>query len=389
MKKTLLTLIATVISIANFAQNTDGIYAKMETTKGTILLNLEYKKTPITVANFISLAEGTNPYVSENLKNKKYYDGLKFHRVIPDFMIQGGDPLGTGTGGPGYKFMDEIDSSLKHSKGGILSMANAGKGTNGSQFFITHKDTPWLDGKHTVFGSVVEGMNVVNKIAQGDVINKLEIIRVGTDAKSFDATKVFSDYYGKFAEEQKKQAKIEAEKRRVQDSINADSKTKQAKIEAEKKAAYLKKYGKVINAKVKALKKLNKKKIKTDSGLEYVITKKSKGDFPKQGDKVLINYAGYFEDGTLFDSSIKEVAKAYGKFDEEREKQIGYKPMEVVAENYNFIPGFTEGLKKLKVGEKATLFIPYNLGYGENGSGPIPAKANLIFEIEIVNPNAK
>ena len=189
----------------------DGLYAKFNTSKGAITVALEYQKTPGTVGNFVALAEG-NMENSAKPQGNPYYNGLKFHRVIPDFMIQGGCPQGTGTGNPGYQFDDEIHADLKHDGPGVLSMANAGPGTNGSQFFITHIETPWLDGKHTVFGKVSEGQEVVDAIAQGDVIESLDIVRVGAEAESFNAIEAFRVFEGarekRIAEEK---AKAEAE----------------------------------------------------------------------------------------------------------------------------------------------------------------------------------
>ena len=168
--------------------------AKIVTSKGDILIQLEFEKTPMTVANFIGLAEGTIENTAKAI-GEPYFDGLKFHRVIKDFMVQGGDPTGTGRGGPGYKFSDEFHPDLKHDKPGILSMANSGPGSNGSQFFITHKETPWLDNKHSVFGHVIEGQDIINAIEQDDIMQNVIIIREGNAAENFDAAKIFRSEY--------------------------------------------------------------------------------------------------------------------------------------------------------------------------------------------------
>lgn len=357
----------------------EGIFATISTNKGDIVLELEYKKTPVTVANFIALAEGKNTFVTnEKLKGKPFFDGLKFHRVIKDFMIQGGDPSGNGSGGPGYAFKDEI-TDLKHNKAGILSMANSGPTTNGSQFFITHKETPWLDGKHTVFGHVTEGMNVVNSIAANDVITKITIVRKGVLAKKFDAPKVFSDYFNNKSEDQKKQ-----------DIINAENKAKQAAIEAEAKKAYTEKYGPVVAAKKAYLAATKATATTTPSGLAYKITQKGTGVKPANGTTFYFYYAGYFEDGTLFDSSYEDVCKNYGKYDANRAAQNGYQafPFEAGKKD-GMIPGFIEGLENMSFGDKAVVFIPSNLAYGERGAGSvIPPNTTLIFELEMLEKQA-
>jgi cyclophilin family peptidyl-prolyl cis-trans isomerase len=342
---------------------TEGIFATIATTKGDITLLLEYKKTPITVANFIALSEGQNTFVTdEKLKGKPFFDGLKFHRVIKDFMIQGGDPSGNGSGGPGYAFKDEF-TDLKHDRGGILSMANSGPTTNGSQFFITHKETPWLDGKHTVFGHVTKGMDVVNSIVQDDVIKKITIVRKGVSAKQFDAPKVFSDYYANKAEDAKKQALIEAEN----------------------KKANLAKYAPVIAAKTAYLATIKAGATTTPSGLMYKIIQNGSGVKPANGTTFYFHYAGYFEDGNLFDSSYEDVNKAYGKFDARRAAQNGYRPFPFEAgKKDGMIPGFIEGLSLMSLGDKAVLFIPSNLAYGERGAGGIiPPNTTLVFELEM------
>ena len=353
----------------------EGLFAEFETAKGKIVIRLEYQKAPITVANFVSLTEGTNPFITDaKLKGKPYYDGLKFHRVIKDFMIQGGDPAGNGSGGCGYSFKDEIVPEFVFDKAGILAMANSGPATNSSQFFITHKDTPWLNGKHTIFGYVVTGQDVVNAIAQDDLMNKVTIVRKGAQAKAFDAVKVFSDYYGNKAEDDKKQAAIQAEE-----------KAKQAAAAAEAKKAYNTQYAPVMAEKVKYLAGVKATATKSATGLEYKIVKQGTGKKPVDGTTIYIHYAGYLEDGSLFDSSYEEVNKSYGKFDQNRASQNGYAPFPFQAgKKDGLIPGLLEGISNLSFGDKAVIFIPSALGYGERGAGNvIPPNSNIIFEVEL------
>nr|WP_026812737.1 peptidylprolyl isomerase [Arenibacter certesii] len=364
MKKAYLLLLILTIAVSScksskHAELGDGIFADINTNKGEIILKLEYEKTPLTVANFISLAEGKNPFVSDSLKGKKYYDGIIFHRVIKDFMIQGGDPSGTGSGNPGYKFKDEFNDSLKHDKAGILSMANAGPTTNGSQFFITHKETPFLDGRHTVFGNVVTGMEVVDSIANVEtgerdrpvtdvVMNSVEIIRNGKDARKFDAIKIMSDY---FAEEEEK---IKAKEKMISDMVAEFS-------QQEPQAKEL------------------------PSGLKIYTLKEGEGVKPKIGQKVNVYYAGYLSDGSLFDSNVEEIATQYDAFNPARKQGGGYQaiPMDYSPEA-PLIAGFREGLMEMKVGDKVRLFIPSHLGYGEAGAGNvIPPNSNLVFDLEI------
>ena len=307
--------------------NKEGMYAKIKTNKGDIMLELEFEKTPLTVANFVGLAEGK---IKNNKKEvgEPYYDGLKFHRVIADFMIQGGCPDGNGMGGPGYQFPDEIHPDLKHSGPGILSMANAGPGTNGSQFFITHKETPWLDGKHTVFGKVTEGQDVVDAIAQDDKIIEIDIIRKGENAKKFDSKAIFD----KELEKLEKQAAEKAKK--AKEAIDA-----------------LKKGAKV-----------------TSSGLAYKIIKKGTGAKAEAGKTVSVHYTGKLSDGTKFDSSYDR-----------------NQPIEFELGRGRVIKGWDEGISLLNVGSKATFIIPPDLAYGARGAGGvIPPNATLIFDVELV-----
>ncbi|CAH0335175.1 hypothetical protein FVB9288_00807 [Flavobacterium sp. CECT 9288] len=306
----------------------NGIYAKFNTTKGAILVKLTHDLTPGTVGNFVALAEG-------NLENKvkpqgvKFYDGLKFHRVIPDFMIQGGCPQGTGTGDPGYKFDDEFHPSLKHNRPGVLAMANSGPGTNGSQFYITHVPTDWLDNKHTVFGHVVEGQDIVDAVAQGDVLESLEIIREGEEAKNWNAIEAFITFKGA---RNKRDAALKAE----------------AEAAMEKLAAGFE---------------------KTESGLRYQFIQRGEGKKAESGKTVSVHYEGSLENGKVFDSSYPRK-----------------KPIEFRLGQGQVIEGWDEGIALLKVGDKARFVIPSDLGYGPRGAGGvIPPNATLIFDVELMD----
>ena len=305
----------------------EGLYAQIKTNKGEIILILHHDKSPGTVANFINLSEGKIKN-SHKPMNVPYYDGLKFHRVIPDFMIQTGCPNGTGTGDPGYKFDDEFHPELRHNKPGILSMANSGVSTNGSQFFITHVATNWLDDKHTVFGEVVEGLDIVNEIQQDDVIDSIIILRVGDEAEKWNSTEEFNNF------KDKKEILIKQRQLKEQQIIQNLSKDFEV----------------------------------TPSGLRYKILNKGNGDSPTKGDKVKVHYKGMLIDETVFDSSYKR-----------------NQPIEFNVGIGQVIPGWDEGIMLLKKGEKAKFIIPSNLGYGEAGAGGvIPSNATLVFEVELL-----
>ena len=294
----------------------DSMRAEIKTSKGMIIIDLEYEKTPMTVANFVQLSE------------KGFYDGLKFHRVIENFMIQGGDPDGTGRGGPGYKFPDEFHPDLNHSSAGILSMANSGPATNGSQFFITHKETPWLDNKHTVFGKVTSGQNIVDLIEQNDIMESVKIVRTGEKSKAFNAEQVFNE------------KKDEYDKKEINKKKELEQKMKDLTSDAEA----------------------------TESGLKYIITKEGKGPKPKIGQTVSVHYAGYLTNGQKFDSSYDR-----------------NQPIEFPIGTGRVIKGWDEGIMLLNVGAKAKLIIPPDLGYGTRGAGGvIPPNATLIFDVELL-----
>lgn len=399
MKKITL-LIAIIIALGFTACKTseypglaDGIYADIQTTKGPILVELNYKETPVASANFIGLAKGTHPQLADSLKGKPFYDGIIFHRVMQNFMIQTGDPKGNGTGDAGYKFDDEIIPTLNHNKAGTLAMANSGKNTNGSQFYITHVPYPSLNGGYTVFGKVVidpdkekelraqisdstelqkaieiAKMKTVDSIAKMPVsktpnamnrpieeikMNSVKIIRVGSEAKAFNEVKVFSESF--------------AEKAKAIEKRKAITASTVAKF-AEQKA----------------------KAIELPSGLKYYISEKGSGDKLSVTSTVEGYYAVYFTNGNLLETNNLATAEALDLVNPQKKAAGGYVPMTTsIAPDTQLIAGFKEGFQQMSVGDKATIFVPSHLAYGERGRRGIAPNIDLVFELEVVSEVSK
>ncbi|EDP94394.1 peptidylprolyl isomerase [Kordia algicida OT-1] len=387
----IITLGFTSCKSANNQDLEDGLYAEIKTTKGTMLAKLFYKQVPVTVANFVGLAEGTHPKLADSLQGKPYYNDIIFHRVMDKFMIQTGDQTGTGRGNPGFRFMSELDPNLKHDKPGMLSMANSGGlNTNGSQFFITEVPYPSLDAFdasgnlkpcdqprvscHAVFGELVKGLEVqdsisnvavskdratLNKPLEDIKITEINIIRKGSDAKAFDAAKVFNE----------KEAGLPAR----------HEKLKEEQLEKQKERA---------KKAAESFKEANKdlgEFYESPTGIVMVTTEKGSGVQPNSADKVMVNCAGYLDNGKLFYTTYKELAQKEGIYNEVADERGFYAPFpSVYNQSATLVPGFKEALLRMKVGEKAKVFIPSHLGYGSRPNGPIPANSNLIFDIEIV-----
>jgi len=378
MKKIILILSALTSSLMGcnekYNELEEGLYAEFDTNMGAMVVKLSYEKTPITVANFVALAEGNHPDVDSIFKNRPFYDGLIFHRVINNFMIQGGDPEGTGRGGPGYKFPDEFDTTLMHNKPGILSMANSGPGTNGSQFFITETPTPHLNNKHTVFGEVVLGLDIQDSISNVEtgvadrpisdiIIKKLNIIRKGEQAKNFNAVNIWNIELSKLIEENKR---IEKENERIRLENIAIGKQKATDF-------------------LPTLKKYKSRSIKQANGLRVLYLNKGSGIEPKQGDTVKLYYELYDPNANLIDSNSREIEEQYGRFSSEKETRGRYNPMPMILSNdAPMIQGFKNAVEQMRVGDKIYVHIPYQLGYGEQGSGIIAPKQDLIFIISMV-----
>ncbi|GAB1309450.1 peptidylprolyl isomerase [Urechidicola sp. KH5] len=344
----------------------DGLYAVFENVVDSVgalspvVVKLDYKNVPSTVANFVTLAEGTNPRVSEEYAGKPFYDGLKFHRVMSlangdsdDFMVQGGCPFGTGMGDPGYKFKDEFPEDeegnliYSHDRAGLISMANAGPNGNGSQFFITLSARPHLDRRHSIFGEVVEGLEVVqNNIVANTIISHVKIIRVGSEAKVFDAVATFN-------------AMFEEEDKLKEDIVNR-------------------------------LNELSTNMTESESKLKYIVLDEGTGEKPAINADITIAYQVYHMDGTLLDTNIKEVAQKWGTYNQQREVRGGYTPFPgKYSMEGQLIQGFKEAIQQLNYGGKVFTHVPYFLAYGEQGRPGIAPKSDLIFEIQIFKPEAK
>ena len=396
MIKKILTAIVVLVVLVNiscqerYPDLEDGLYAEIITTKGTMVAKLHYDKVPVTVANFVALAEGNHPMAEDKYKGKPFYDSIIFHRVMNKFMIQGGDPLGNGTGTAGYRFTADFSKDLKHDKPGILSMANSGGiNTNGSQFFIT--EVPYQRGDyydangnlkpceqrgiscHSVFGELVKGLEVQdsisnvkvagrNKPVEDVVIETVNIIRKGKDAKFFDAPKVFTE----------EMPKVEATFKQIREDAKkeAEALAKQAKVDWLKKNE-----------------SLTGRRIESPTGMAMIFTHEANGVKPTSAQRVNIDCAGYFEDGTLFWTTWKDVAEKNGKYDERQDKGGGYAAFDMpYNETASLVAGFREAMLNMKIGDKARVFIPYYLGYGEAGRAPlIPGKTNLVFDIELTS----
>lgn len=311
----------------------DGLFALFSTDKGDIWVELYYQRAPLTVTNFAGLASGTLKN-SVRKPGRPFFDGLTFHRVVPKFVIQGGDPQGNGTGGPGYSFPDEFNPALVFDSAGILAMANSGLNTNGSQFFITLEPTPWLNGKHSIFGKVVRGFDVVQKIKQNDKIKKVRIYAQGEAAKNFRYTQA------RFDELSASVRKGEIERMKKEQEENS------------RKAATL----------------LKNPQKDEDSGILYEITQKGTGEKPKPGDRVEVHYTGKFLDGGVFDSSVRRNA-----------------PFHFTVGKGQVIPGWDKSVLDMKVGEKRTIVLPPEQAYGSRGAGGvIPPNAWLVFDVELL-----
>jgi peptidylprolyl isomerase len=375
----ILTVMATILMIGCNEENPDldnGLYAEIKTNKGTMIAELFYDKVPMTVGNFVTLAEGTNDKVTDSLKGKKYYDGLTFHRIIENFMIQGGDPAGNGSGGPGYSFPDEFVDTLQHSGKGFLSMANSGPDTNGSQFFITTVPTPHLDGRHSVFGKLVlykkeadslvatESQKVLDSIAAVEtgqqnkpiepvVIESINIIRKGSEAKNWNAKQAFNDELAARKEEERKKEEARA-------GVNKEM--------------------------LQQIEEWRSKAEPRDSGIKIYYKKNVDSPKPEENAVAAVDYAGYLSDGMLFDSSMLDTAEKMMNVNEAKKKANAYRPMPVrFSKDMRMINGFRDALLELSYGDEAVVFIPADQGYGAQGMprANIPPNAELIFEINM------